>query len=67
MELIARAFAAMELNVDIIQSSESQSNLLQSNYGKKLKELGIPDPKTVRENAVDNVTNWPQVTLGVGT
>ena len=67
MELIARAFAAMELNVDIIQSSERQSNLLQSNYGKKLKELGIPDPKTVRENAVDNVTNWPQVTLGVGT
>ena len=67
MELIARAFAAMELNVDIIQSSESQSNLLQSNYRKKLKELGIPDPKTVRENAVDNVTNWPQVTLGVGT
>ena len=67
MELIARAFAAMELNVDIIQSSESQSNLLQSNYGKKLKKLGIPDPKTVRENAVDNVTNWPQVTLGVGT
>ena len=67
MELIARAFAAMELNVDIIQSSESQSNLLPSNYRKKLKELGIPDPKTVRENAVDNVTNWPQVTLGVGT
>ena len=34
---------------------------------KKLKELGIPDPKTVRENAIDDVTKWPQVTLGVGT
>ena len=34
---------------------------------KKLKEIGIPDPKTVRENAVDNVTKWLQVTLGVGT
>ena len=34
---------------------------------KKLKELGISDPKTVTENAVDNVTKWPQVTLGVGS
>ena len=41
VELIATmAFAAaMELKLDIIQSSESQSNLLQSsNYEKKLKE-----------------------------
>ena len=68
VELIARAFAAaMELKPDVIQSSESQSNLLQSNYEKKLKEPRIPDPKTVRENAVVNVTKWPQITLGVGT
>ena len=33
---------------------------------KKLKELGIPGPTTVRENAVDGVTKWPQVTLGIG-
>ena len=68
MELIARVFAAMELKLDIIQSkpNESQSNLLQSNYEKKLKELGIPDPTTVRENAVDDVTKWPQVQLDVG-
>ena len=46
----------MELKLDIIQSSESQSNVLQSNYKKKLKELRIPDPKTARENAVDDVT-----------
>ena len=31
---------------------------------KKLKELGIPDSKTMRENAVDDVTKWLQVTLG---
>ena len=70
MELIATmAFAAaMELKLDIIQSSESQSNLLQSsNYEKKLKEPWIPDPKTVRKSAAANVTKWPQVTLGVGT
>ena len=70
MELIATmAFAAaMELKLDIIQSSESQSNLLQSsNYEKKLKEPWIPDPKTLRENATANVTKWPQVTLSVGT
>ena len=38
MELIVRAFAAMELKVDILQSSESQSNLLQSNYKKEIEE-----------------------------
>ena len=55
----------MELKLHIIQSkpNESQSNLLQSNYGKKLKELGILDPATVRENAVDDVTKWSQVRL----
>ena len=37
VELIARTFAAMELKLDIIQSSGSQSNLLQSNYKIKLK------------------------------
>ena len=39
----------MELKLDIIQLSKSQNNLLQSNYEKKLKELGIPDSKTVRD------------------
>ena len=67
MESIARALAAVELKLDIIQSSESQGNLLQSNYEKTLKELGLLDPKTVRENAVDNITKQWQVTLGVGT
>ena len=68
VELIARVFATMELKLDIIQSkpNERQSNLLQSNYEKKLKEPGIPDPATVRENAADNVIKWPQVTLGAG-
>ena len=37
VDLIARAFAAMELKLDIIQSSENQSNLLQSNYEKKIE------------------------------
>ena len=47
MELIARSFATMELKLGIIQLSESQSNLLQSNYEKNWKELEIRDPKTV--------------------
>ena len=70
---LLRAFllvAAMELKLDIIQSSsENQSNLSQSNFEKKkkVKEPWVPDLKTVRENAVENVTKWPQVTLGVGT
>ena len=61
--MIDRDFAATKLKLDIIPSSESQSNLLQ-NSTKKLKELGIPDPKTVRENAIDDVIQWPQVTSG---
>lgn len=52
--MIDRDFAATKLKLDIITSSESHSNLLQ-NSTKKWKELGIPDPKTVRENAVDDV------------
>ena len=61
--MIDRDSAATKLKLDIIPSSESQSNLLQ-NSTKKLKELGIPDPKTVRENAIDDVIQWPQVTSG---
>ena len=34
IDIIARTFAAMELKLDIIQSSVSQSNILQSNYNK---------------------------------
>lgn len=60
--MIDRDFAATKLKLDIVPSSESQSNLLQ-NSTKKLKELGIPDPKTVRENAVDDVIQWPQVSI----
>ena len=65
MELIARGFAAMELKLDIIQSKPNES---QSNFKlqKKFKGLGIPDPATMWENAVDDVTKWPQVQLGVG-
>ena len=28
-----------------------------------MNKLGIPDPKTVTENAFDDVTKWPEVTL----
>ena len=31
-----------------------------------MKELGIPDPTTVRENAVDNVRKWSHIQPGVG-
>ena len=31
-----------------------------------MKELGILDPTTVRENAVDDVRKWPHIQLGVG-
>ena len=47
MELIAQAFAAMELKLDITESTESQKIKLQAQYDNKLSELEIPDPKLI--------------------
>ena len=65
VELIARTFAAMELKLDIIESTESQKIKLQAQYHNKLSELQIPDQKLIAKSKwIDDLTKWPYITLG---
>ncbi|XP_065682264.1 uncharacterized protein LOC136095495 [Hydra vulgaris] len=65
VELVARAFAAMELNLDIICSAEDQYKRLQIDYEHLLQKHGIPDPNGVElEKRFDNLSKWPVVTMG---
>ena len=64
VELLARAFAAMELKSDIIKSTESQEIKLQAQYENKLSEQEIPDPKLIAKlKWIDDLTKWPYTTL----
>ena len=65
VELIVRTFAAMELKLDIIESTESQKIKLQAQYHNKLSELQIPDQKLIAKSKwIDDLTKWPYITLG---
>ena len=65
VELIAQTFAAMELKLDIIESTESQKIKLQAQYHNKLSELQIPDQKLIAKSKwIDDLTKWPYITLG---
>ena len=65
IELVAKAFAAMELKMEIIESTEEQQKQLYSTYEKKLLKLEIPDPNTIpKEKRLDDITTWPRITLG---
>ena len=63
VELVASAFAAAELNLPIIESTEEQQNRLKLEYEKRLASLAISDPCLVDE-LVDDITKWPPVSLG---
>ena len=65
VELVARAFAAAELNIPIIATSEEQQCTLKVQYEKLLNDNGITDPRAIPEDEkVDDITKWPPVTLG---
>eukprot|EP00112_Aurelia_sp_Birch-Aquarium-sp1_P002263 Seg1246.3 transcript_id=Seg1246.3/GoldUCD/mRNA.D3Y31 product="hypothetical protein" protein_id=Seg1246.3/GoldUCD/D3Y31 len=65
VELVARAFAAAELNMPIIATSEEQQQTLNVQYEKLLNDSGIIDPRAIPEDEkVDDITKWPPVTLG---
>ena len=65
VELVARAFNAVETGVKIILLNDDLLTRLNNDYKKKLVTNGLIDPKTVaEENKVDDVTQWPSVTLG---
>ena len=59
-ELMAQAVAAMELQLDIIEWTESQKIKLRAQCDNKLSELQNPDPKLIaRSKWTDDLTNWP--------
>ena len=57
---MAQAVAAMELQLDIIEWTESQKIKLRAQCDNKLSELQNPDPKLIaRSKWTDDLTNWP--------
>ena len=57
VELVARAFAAFELKLEIVASSEDQLKRLKYEYGELLKRLEIPDPNGIKvEKRLDYLT-----------
>ena len=65
IELIARAFAAFELKIEIKSTSEDQRKSLATKYLQNIKDLSLSDQKTIEENKqLDNITKWPMITMG---
>ena len=57
VELISQGFAAVELKLNIIESTESQKIKLQAQYDNKVSELEIPDPKLIAKSKwIDDLT-----------
>ena len=50
VELVARAFAAFELKMNIIASSEEQKLKLESDYQEMLSKHGLVDPMSIVKN-----------------
>ena len=63
--IIAQAFAAMELKLDIIESTECKKIKLQVQCDNKVSELEIPNPNLIAKlKWIDDLTKWPYITLG---
>ena len=64
IELVARAFTAMELNIEIIETAEEQEKNLKQSYADKLKALDLIDPNSVSmEIRKDLIAEWPSITM----
>ena len=56
-ELVAKAFAAVEMGVEIIISSEEQQARLNQEYKARIEKNKLSDPRMVKdENRVYNIT-----------
>ena len=65
VELVARVFTAIELNIDIIESAEEQEKKLKQSYTGKLKALGLIDPNSVSmKNRKELKAEWASITMG---
>ena len=64
LKLIATVFAALELKLDIIESSEQQLEKLKREYSELLRKLEITDPNDInRPKRIDDLTKWQVVTI----
>ena len=64
-ELVACAFSAVELDLPIIQSSEQQQHLINTEYEKKLVLHHIKDPLRVElSEHSEDMTKWPNIHFG---
>ena len=65
IELVARAYAAVEMKLPITDSSEEQLRKLTLEYEKRLQKYHC-DPKSIpASDRVDNIIQWPRVDVGV--
>ena len=61
----ARAFAALELKLDIIESSEQQLEKLNREYTELLRKLEITDPNEIDgPKRIDDLTKWLVGSIG---
>ena len=64
VELVARAFAAFELKMNIIASSEEQKLKLESDYQEMLSKHDLGDTMSIEINKrIDDMTRWAFICL----
>ena len=66
IELVARAFAAFEMKLPIIASSEKQQKKLKHDYENRLQKFKICDPLSIEPSKrIDDILQWPHIDTGV--
>ena len=66
IELVARAFAAFEMKLPIIASSEKQQKKLKHDYENRLQKFKICDPLSIEPSKrIDDILQWPHMDTGV--
>ena len=58
VELVARAFAAFELKMNIIASPEEQKLRLESEYQEVLSKHGLVDPLSIEKKTPKELIIW---------
>ena len=58
VELVARAFAAFELKMNIIASPEEQKLRLESEYQEVLSKQGLVDPLSIEKKTPKELIIW---------
>ena len=66
IELVAQAFAALEMKLPIIASSEEHQKKLKLDYENRLQKFKICDPLSIEPSKrIDDILQWPHIDTGV--